>query len=262
VVHYSPGFFDLPFKGRGRIIKDDLEKIVQDLAALGDPWLRTRGFRERLGKMPLPYAAEAIELVCRKVREGDPRYEWLLLDLLDREGWSSALGETWVQNIQAELSKRGCLEALRLFQDEETGEPADEERIRPDEPLGLRVSLARRASSRLLERLLADPHPRVIKTLLGNPRLTEAEVLKVASSRRSSPEILETIARDKRWISRYRVKLALLNNPRTPFRISLGLLPFLMEQDLKELAGSTALPSKIREKAHSLIEDRRTRAIL
>ena len=102
---------------------------------------------------------------------------------------------------------------------------------RPSEPVGYRISLARRAIAGAVERLLFDPDPRVVRALLGNPRVTEAEVVKLAASRRAGPQALEIVAQDDRWIARYPVKLALANNPATPVRIVLGLLPYLMRQD-------------------------------
>lgn len=52
----------------------------------------------------------------------------------------------------------------------------------------------------------------VVRTLLGNPRVTEAEV--------------EIVAQDDRWIARYPVTLALASNPAAPVRIALGLFPY------------------------------------
>jgi len=62
--------------------------------------------------------------------------------------------------------------------------------------------------------------------LLGNPRVTEAEVVTLAASRRAGPQALESVAQDDRWIARYSVKLSLANNPATPVCIALGLLPY------------------------------------
>jgi hypothetical protein len=102
--------------------------------------------------------------------------------------------------------------------------------------VGYRVAMARRPLPSLIERLLFDSDARVVQAILGNPRLTEAEVLKLAASRRASPEILEAVAQDDRWNTRYPVKVALASNPVTPVRVVLGLLPYLMRQDLKWLA--------------------------
>lgn len=114
--------------------------------------------------------------------------------------------------------------------------------------------MARKPSVRQIERLLYDPDPRVIRTMLGNPRLTEGDVLKITSSRRSSPEVLETIAHDPRWIARYLVKLALVYNGHTPARIVLGLLPSLLQQDLRDVAGAAGVPADIRAGAKRLLD--------
>jgi hypothetical protein len=95
----------------------------------------------------------------------------------------------------------------------------------------------------------------VIQTILGNPRLTEAEVVKLAASRRATPEVLEIIAQDDRWIARYPVKVALVNNPATPLRVVLGMLPYLLQQDLRALAAGSSRP-ELRVRASSLLSRR------
>ncbi len=84
-----------------------------------------------------------------------------------------------------------------------------------------------RPAMRWLEKLLHDQDPGVIRNLLSNPRVTETEVLKLSSRTPVSPRVLEEVARSPRWISRYRVKKALVLNPYTPLGISLPLLGFL-----------------------------------
>ncbi len=124
---------------------------------------------------------------------------------------------------------------------------------RPKEPVGYRISLARRALAGVFERLLLDPDARVVRTLLGNSRLTEAEVLKLAASCRASPEALMAVAQDDRWIARYPVKVALASNPATPTRIVLGLLPYLMRQDLRDVSAA-ASRSEVRNQATFLLK--------
>jgi hypothetical protein len=96
--------------------------------------------------------------------------------------------------------------------------------------------------------MLFDPDARVVRVLLGNPRLTEADVLKLAASRRAGAAVLEAIAQDDRWIVRYSVKVALANNPATPTRVVLGLLPYLLHQDLVDVAASA---SRVEVRAHA-----------
>ena len=121
--------------------------------------------------------------------------------------------------------------------------------------MGLRISLARRPVPRLLDRLLFDPDARVVRTILGNPRLTEAEVVKLAASRRATPEVLEIIAQDNRWIARYLVKVALANNPATPVRVVRGLLPYLLHQDLRAVAAGSSR-TEVRAEAATLLARR------
>ena len=102
--------------------------------------------------------------------------------------------------------------------------------------LGERRALARRAKPLLLEKLLVDPDPAVIRNLLNHPRLSEREVVRVAAKRPANPDVLKAIYEHKRWFDRYPVKLALLNNPQTPPRLTLLILPHIAVPDLLELA--------------------------
>ena len=102
--------------------------------------------------------------------------------------------------------------------------------------LGERRALARRAKPVLLEKLLVDPDPAVIKNLLNHPHLSEREVVRVAAKRPGNPAVLEAIYQHKRWFARYAVKLALLNNPQTPPRLTLLILPHIAVPDLLDLA--------------------------
>jgi hypothetical protein len=80
-------------------------------------------------------------------------------------------------------------------------------------------------------------------------------VVKLAASRRATPEALEAIALDDCWIARYPVRVALAYNPATSPRVVLNLLPYLFRQDLEWL--STSSPNgDVREQASSLLAHR------
>src|SRR5262249_20234378 len=96
--------------------------------------------------------------------------------------------------------------------------PAQREAPDPEAPRdelspGHRRTPARTATADRLGRLGADQDPRVTKELLKNPRLTEREVLRLASGRPAQPEVLAAIADSPRWIKRVAVKSALARNP-------------------------------------------------
>ncbi|MDP6945089.1 MAG: hypothetical protein QF464_13150, partial [Myxococcota bacterium] len=102
--------------------------------------------------------------------------------------------------------------------------------------LGERKAKARLRDRNALDRLLYDPEPSVVRILLGNPRLTEDHVLKLASRRPNRAAALAEIARDPRWLSRGTIQRALALNPYTPIRITLTLLPLFSVQELHELS--------------------------
>jgi hypothetical protein len=98
----------------------------------------------------------------------------------------------------------------------------------------------------MLERLLHDPHPDVIKQLLGNPKLTEDDVLPLAARRPCRPDVLTEIARSTRWSHRPRVRIALVLNPDTPLEIAAPLVGLLMRHELSLVATSTTVAPAVR----------------
>lgn len=101
--------------------------------------------------------------------------------------------------------------------------------------LGERRTLARKPSVKSIERLLLDPDPLVLKHLLQNPRLTESLVLKIASARPQSPQVLLMVFEHTVWGLRREVQRSLCLNPFTPLPIRCALCPILSHAELKEL---------------------------
>jgi hypothetical protein len=125
-----------------------------------------------------------------------------------------------------------------------------------DLTLGERKSMAKTPRPEVLKRLLKEQDPSVIRNLLVNPRITEAEVLKIASLQPTSPAVLEEIARNPRWISRYRVKKALTFNPFSPPSLALYFLKFMVGGDLREIANDANLHLAVRDVAYHLLKDK------
>jgi hypothetical protein len=236
------------------------ERLALQLSSLSDPTLRLYSFGQKLREMPAKEGAMILDQICRRREEGALLFEGTHLQLLAKEALREVLGEAKISSLIRELRFLGLEDTLRYLTNDPPNlrfERDHAEDRRPLENLGTRISLARKTTPRIIEKLLHDPNDRVIQTMLGNPRLTEAEVLKISSSPRTSPSILATIAHHERWICRYKVKLSLSYNPNTPLRVSLGLLPFLMRQDLAEIADDQALPAPVREKAERLLKRKR-----
>ena len=104
--------------------------------------------------------------------------------------------------------------------------------------------------------MIHDRNIQVISLLLGNPKIVERDVVRIAALRPTRPEILQYIAKHRRWASRYRVRKALVANPYTPHQVARRLLSTLMLQDLKDMYTMGALPLGIREESRRIIEER------
>jgi len=122
--------------------------------------------------------------------------------------------------------------------------------------LGERKSLARGHRREMLEHLIRDPHPDVVTILLGNPHITEADVLIIASRRTPQPAALIAVARNNRWRTRYNVRRALVLNPYTPAVEALRLATTLRPTDLRLIAVDAKLKPIVRRQAKELLASR------
>jgi len=120
-------------------------------------------------------------------------------------------------------------------------------------PLGVRKSMARKPDLGAIESLMLEQDPSVIHNLLNNPRTVEDMVIKMASLRPTSAEVLEEIGAHPRWSARYRVKKSLAFNPYSPPRIVHSLLPTLLMKDLIDVTLSTVLHLDVRAGAKRYI---------
>ena len=115
--------------------------------------------------------------------------------------------------------------------------------------LGERRSWARRHDRDLLARLLADPDPMVITNLMRNPRIIEADVLRIVSRRPNSAAILTEVFQHPRWGRRPQIRLSLVLNPYTPLEISVGLLGLLNRSELRQVGQEQSIHPILRGQA-------------
>ena len=117
----------------------------------------------------------------------------------------------------------------------------------PQLPLGQRIALARRGPARVAGALIAAGHTQVLEIALENPRLTEAQVLKVLWREKLPQAVVLTVANHRKWSQFYNVRLALVRNEATPLSMVLALLPELTVEDLRALAAPGVVPENLRK---------------
>jgi hypothetical protein len=121
------------------------------------------------------------------------------------------------------------------------------------ETLGRRKSLGRTATGDILDRVLLDPHPDVIKSAMYNPRLKEEQVVRLAGRTETDAVILTVIA-ESRFGVRASVKRALAKNPATPPTTACRVMASLTRAELLEVAHDARLADEVRDTARALIE--------
>lgn len=111
----------------------------------------------------------------------------------------------------------------------------------PAQPLGNKLTLARRGSSVVVEALLKEGLPIVVEACLDNPHLKEGSLYQFLSSAQATAENVSMVARHSRWKSRPNIRLIILKNPRTPSVWFLLFLPGLPPSTLRDLLASPRL---------------------
>ncbi|MBN2714832.1 MAG: hypothetical protein JXX14_03190 [Deltaproteobacteria bacterium] len=119
--------------------------------------------------------------------------------------------------------------------------------------LGERKALASMPSRQTLEKAMMDPHPDVAKKLLDNPRLTEADVVRIAAKSTMAPAVLCEIASHFKWRRQKMVQKALVNNRLLHPDFALTLLPFLDRRSMSEISRDARLDERVRHGATVLV---------
>lgn len=133
--------------------------------------------------------------------------------------------------------------------DPETGLSESQIRMLPV-PVKLRMCRGAKQSTRWI--LLRDSNPQVALTAFQRAPLGGNEVEQLAMSRSVATEVLEEIAKDRRWSRRYVIMQSLVKNPRTPISVSVQLVPRLAMRDLRTLSRDRNVPDAVRTRAASL----------
>ncbi len=116
-----------------------------------------------------------------------------------------------------------------------------------------KINLAVKGDKEARTLLILDSNKMVQLAVIENPRVTESEVVNISRSRNVNEEVLRKIANNKEWSKLYQVRLALVNNPKTPVAVALRLVQTLRLSDLKTLASSKSVPSVVSSTARRMV---------
>jgi len=101
--------------------------------------------------------------------------------------------------------------------------------------LGERISLARRASARVVAGLLGDSDARVLSAALGNSRLRETSLTTALTRRNAQPILFEIISAHPIWSQNRELQILLLRSENTPMDAARRLAKHFSPQFLDEI---------------------------
>lgn len=246
----------------------DAESLVRRMKAIRESAMRRASMAEYLIRTDSDRAVRSVATLIERAPGADAytvaldAVSWALSDeeLIDYDTRSRLytaaveLELTEVSRMLFTAPPAGFLE-IAVLEEEAKAERPIRPRGRPL-TLGERKSLARGHRREALEPLIRDPHPDVIEILLGNPNIVEQDVLIVASRRPSIPASLARVFGNARWITRYRVRRALVLNPYTPIPISVRLMTTLRDTDLRHVASDGKLHIVLQRHAKDILHRR------
>lgn len=115
--------------------------------------------------------------------------------------------------------------------------------------VGEKIKLAYLGSQEDRRVLIRDSNQLVASSVVKSGRLTPPEVINFARNRNTSGAVVREIARSKAMLRAYPVKVALVNNPKTPIKVAIRLIQTLQRRDLHALINSRQVPSAILQAA-------------
>lgn len=225
---------------------------------------RAAYLRSEIESRPDVEVAIALDGICGSSEQADPAARDVLASLVTLLA-EPALAPRF-EALRRVAEQHALLPLCRLLRrPRPRGEPSEEDgpatrvaTARDGRPLtlGERRALARRPSRAALDRVLLDPHPMVVRNVLGNPRLTEDDVLRLVTRRPAVASAIAEVARHPSWSQRARLRMAILQNPGTPPEISLPLVRLLLRPELRRLLHSPDVPKIVRAAAKEMLERR------
>jgi hypothetical protein len=117
-----------------------------------------------------------------------------------------------------------------------------------------KIKLATLGNKEARGMLIRDTNKLVCTAVIRSPRITEGEVLNSAANKAVNEEVLRIIYGSREWTKNYKIKMALLKNPRLPLAVGMKFLNTLRDSDIKDLSRDKNVPSALQGIAKKMLE--------
>lgn len=115
-----------------------------------------------------------------------------------------------------------------------------------------KIRLAIKGNRETRTLLLKDSNKEVIMSVLENPYITETEIERIANNRQALDDMIRKISKNREWMRKYSIKLALVKNPKSPPGIAMKQVIHLKKRDLLILEKNRNVSEAVRVTAKKL----------
>ncbi len=128
-----------------------------------------------------------------------------------------------------------------------------------DMTVGQKIKLAYLGNKEVRSRLIRDRNKVVAGAVVRSGRLSDQEVATYAANKNLDGEVIREIASNREWIRKYPVKVALVNNPKTPVAQAVAMVSQMQKRDLLQLTRNRNVPSVVTQAAMRLFKQKYNR---
>lgn len=123
--------------------------------------------------------------------------------------------------------------------------------------VGKKIKLAYLGNKEVRGILIRDRSRMVAAAVVRSGRLSDSEVQAYAGNRNLHADVLREIAMNKEWMRKYPLQVALVNNPRCPPSVGIGLVSRMQAKELDALARNRNVSSVVFQLAGKLQRERK-----
>jgi hypothetical protein len=104
--------------------------------------------------------------------------------------------------------------------------------------------------------LIKESNKVIVKNVLENPRVTDDEVISYAGNKNLSGEVARILSTKKKFLQIFKVRCALVENPKTPIPAVMKIMPGLPDHVLREFARSRNVTGVVKLTARRILTQR------
>ena len=123
-------------------------------------------------------------------------------------------------------------------------------------PVSDKIKLALIGNKEARGLLIKESNKVIVKNVLENPRVTDDEVISYAGNKNLSGEVTRIISTKKKFLKSFKVRCALVENPKTPVPAVMKIMPGLPDHVLRDFARSRSVTGVVKITARRILTQR------